>query len=119
MSPISFARSARLGLLAAIAPAGLAAQGLVMATPAEGNGPRATRPTLTDVVPGATYRAGRMHRTVLGSGYRVLWQTPVAVEMLDMASFGGGLTPTRTGGDFSTRSLRFRGADGREYVFRS
>lgn len=119
MSPISFARSARLGLLAAIAPAGLAAQGLVMAGPTEGNGPRATRPATTDVVPGATYKAGRMHRTVLGSGYRVLWQTPVAVEMLDMAAFGGGLTPTRTGGDFSTRSLRFRGADGREYVFRS
>ena len=118
MSPIAFGRSARIGLLAALAPAGLAAQEIAMTTPQGGAAPPA-RAALAEAVPGAAYRAGRMHRMVLGTGYRALWQTPVRVEMLDLAHFAGGLTPTRTGGDFSTRSLRFRGADGREYVFRS
>ncbi len=113
-----FSRSARIGLLATLAPAGLAAQGLAMNSPATAAAP-AARPATTEATPGAAYRAGRMHRMVMGSGYRALWQTPVSVEVLDLATFAGGLTPTRVGGDFSTRSLRFTGADGREYVFRS
>lgn len=116
MSPTSFARSARLGLLAAIAPAGLAAQTIAMA--GNGGSSPAPRAALTEAVPGAAYRAGRVQRMVLGSGYRSLWATPASVEVLDVAGYAGGLTPTRTGGDFSTRSLRFRGADGLEYVFR-
>jgi hypothetical protein len=116
----SFSRSARLGLLATLAPAGLAAQGLAINSPAaQGPSATATRAATAEATPGAAYRAGRMHRMVMGSGYRALWQTPVSVEVLDIARFAGGLVPTRTGGDFSTRSLRFKGADGREYVFRS
>ncbi len=118
MSPTLFARSARLGLLAAIAPAGLAAQSIAMAENGGTSAP-APRPALTtEAVPGAAYRAGRVQRMVLGSGYRTLWATPASVEVLDVAHYAGGLTPTRTGGDFATRSLRFRGADGLEYVFR-
>jgi hypothetical protein len=112
MTPNLFAR---LGILAAIAPAGLAAQTFTRASEPGNAGAAA----LVQATPGASYRAGGMQRMVLGTGYRAQWQTPVHVEMLDLARFGGGLTPTRTGGDFSTRSLRFRGADGREYVFRS
>ena len=116
----AFTRSARLGLLATLAPAGLAAQSLAMSAPAnQGTSTPGARPATAEAVPGAAYRAGRMHRMVMGSGYRALWGTPVSVEVLDVARFAGGLTPTRTGGDFSTRSLRFTGADGREYVFRS
>jgi hypothetical protein len=116
----SLTRSARLGLLATLAPAGLAAQGLAMNGPASSAAAApSARAATTEATPGAAYRAGRMHRMVMGSGYRALWQTTVAVEVLDLATFAGGLTPTRIGGDFSTRSLRFTGADGREYVFRS
>jgi hypothetical protein len=107
----------RLGMLATLAPAALPAQLAVNTQP-----PRiapANPSTVTTATPGAGYAAGRLHRTLLGDGWRELWQTPVAVEVLDLARFAGGLTPTRTGGDFSTRALRFRGADGREYVFRS
>ncbi|HEX6369684.1 MAG TPA: BamA/TamA family outer membrane protein [Longimicrobium sp.] len=107
----------RFGVLAALAPAALSAQLAVNAQPSRG-APGASTVTTT-TTPGAGYAAGRLHRTLLGDGYRELWQTPVAVEVLDLARFAGGLTPTRTGGDFSTRALRFRGADGREYVFRS
>ncbi|HYR07658.1 MAG TPA: BamA/TamA family outer membrane protein [Longimicrobium sp.] len=106
----------RLGMLAALAPAALPAQLAVNTQPAR-IAPSAS--TVTTATPGADYAAGRLHRTLLGDGWRELWQTPVAVEVLDLARFAGGLTPTRTGGDFSTKALRFRGADGREYVFRS
>lgn len=106
----------RLGVLAALAPAALAAQLAVNTQPARST---SSTPVTTTATPGADYAAGRLHRTLLGDGYRDLWQTPVAVEVLDLGRFAGGLTPTRTGGDFSTKALRFRGADGREYVFRS
>ncbi len=71
------------------------------------------------VVAGAEYRAAALHRTLLGSGYRDVWTTPVRVEVLDLGRFAGGLTPERRGGGNQTRSLRLQGADGREYVFRS
>jgi hypothetical protein len=68
---------------------------------------------------GERYRAGVLHRWILGRHYRDLWTTPVAVEVLDLATFAGGLEPLRTGGGMQTRSLRFLGSDGREYAFRS
>ncbi len=71
------------------------------------------------VAAGTRYDAGSLHRFVLGASYRDLWTAPVAVPVLDLSTFAGGLTPTRRGGGNQTRSLRFRGADGREYAFRS
>jgi hypothetical protein len=71
------------------------------------------------VVPGARYRAGWFHRLFLGSHYRDLWTTPLKVEVLDLETFAGGLRPTKRGGGTQTKSLRFRGADGRDYAIRS
>lgn len=65
------------------------------------------------------YRASGIRRFFLGDGYRDLWAAPVRVEVLNLERFAGGLTPLRRGGGRQTRSLRLRGADGREYVFRS
>jgi Omp85 superfamily domain len=70
-------------------------------------------------VAGPRYRAGPLKRLLLGRSYRTLWTTPVAVPVLDLSTFAGGLTPTETGGGNQTLSLRFRGADGREYAFRA
>lgn len=67
----------------------------------------------------ARYGASPPHRWLLGGGYRELWATPVRVPVLDLRTFAGGLTPERRGGGNQTRSLRFRGTDGRGYVFRS
>jgi hypothetical protein len=55
----------------------------------------------------------------MGDGYRDLWTTPIHAPVVDLRGFAGGLTPVRRGGGRQTRSLRLRGADGREYVFRS
>ena len=68
---------------------------------------------------GERYRAGWLHRGILGRHYRDLWTTPIQVEVLDLSTFAGGLQPLRTGGGRQTRSLRFVGADRREYSFRS
>jgi hypothetical protein len=73
----------------------------------------------TLVTPGAHYAAGGLHRWLFGSHYRDLWTTPVMVPVLDLRRFAGGLRPTEKGGGKQTRSLRFQGADGREYAFRS
>lgn len=73
----------------------------------------------TTVAPGARYEAGGLQRRLLGEGYREAWTTPIRVPFLSLDTVAGGLTPTERGGGNQTSSLRFRGADGREYAFRS
>ena len=68
---------------------------------------------------GEQYRAGAFHRWILGRHYRDLWTTPIEVEVLDLSTFAGGITPLRRGGGRQTKSLRFLGSNGREYSFRS
>src|SRR5205807_3093365 len=76
-------------------------------------------PERRTVVAGAHYRAGWLHRVLLGAHYRDLWGTPIEIPVIDLSRFGGGLTPASCGGRRQTKSLRFAGGDGREYVFRS
>jgi hypothetical protein len=71
------------------------------------------------VAAGPRYEAGAVHQLVLGRHYRDLWTEPFRVPVLDLEGFAGGLTPLRRGGGLQTRSLKLRGADGREYTFRS
>lgn len=71
------------------------------------------------VAAGPRYEGSALRRWLMGSRYRELWTTPVRVEVLDLSRFAGGLTPLRRGGNVQTMALRFRGADGREYNFRS
>ncbi|HEU0053508.1 MAG TPA: hypothetical protein VFQ39_10040, partial [Longimicrobium sp.] len=73
----------------------------------------------TAVAAGARYRAGGVHEFLLGSDWRDVWTTPARIPFLDLSTTAGGLTPTEKGGGNQTRSLRFRGGDGREYAFRS
>ncbi|MGH7500991.1 MAG: hypothetical protein ACREL7_04465 [Longimicrobiales bacterium] len=71
------------------------------------------------VVAARGYGAGAMHRFLLGDGYRDLWTATIDVPVLDLGTFGGGLTPTERGGGMQTASLRLVAADGTEYTFRS
>lgn len=71
------------------------------------------------VIPGEHYSAGSLHRFFLGDHWRDLWSVPIQAEVLHLESYAGGLTPTERGGGFQTKSLRFTGADGKEYKFRS
>jgi hypothetical protein len=71
------------------------------------------------VVVGARYKAGGVHRFLLGTGYRDLWTAPIQVEVLDLARFSGGLVAEKKGGGLQTQTLRFEGKDGRKWKFRS
>ncbi|MGH2575239.1 MAG: BamA/TamA family outer membrane protein, partial [Ignavibacteria bacterium] len=71
------------------------------------------------MIPGKEYEAGWFHELFFGVHWRDLWTTPVKAEVLDFENFAGGLTPTKRGGGLQTKSLRFKGNDGREYKFRS
>jgi hypothetical protein len=65
------------------------------------------------------YEANRIHEFTFGGGYRALWKAEVEIPLLDLATEGGGLTPTRRFGGNQTPVLGFRGRDGRSYTFRS
>lgn len=69
--------------------------------------------------PQGRYPAGALKRLFLGGGHRELWALPVDAVLLDLSTFAGGLTPLRVGGGLQTRSLRFQGADGQVWNFRS
>jgi hypothetical protein len=90
-----------------------------------GQAPDSTRPPgaasskSLKVVPGARYEAGWFHRWLLGNHYRKLWTTPLEVEVLDLDTVAGGLKTTKRGGGTQTKSLRFHGANGRDYAVRS
>jgi hypothetical protein len=71
------------------------------------------------VTAGPQYDTGWLQRVFFGSHYRDLWSTPIEAPVLDMDSFAGGLKVTRRGGGEQTKSLRMKGADGKEYQFRS
>lgn len=71
------------------------------------------------VIPGAHYAAGGLHQFFFGKSYRSLWKTPLLVPVLDLATFQGGIKPTKLSGGKQTKSLRFEDRNGREWVFRS
>ena len=78
----------------------------------------ASEPARTVAI-GPQYKAGALHRWLWGADYRELWTKPIRVEVLDLQSFAGGLTPVERVGGQQTRGLALRGADGREYTFRA
>ncbi|MCW8961797.1 MAG: hypothetical protein OQK29_09550, partial [Ignavibacteriaceae bacterium] len=71
------------------------------------------------VIPGERYEAGGFHEFWFGTHWRDIWSTPIKVEILDLKNFAGGLTPIKKGGGYQTKSLRFKGNDGRLWKFRS
>lgn len=71
------------------------------------------------VVPAEEYEAGYLYKILFGEHWRSLWTAPVYAEILNLDTFGGGITPTEKGGGFQTKSLRFAAKDGNIYKFRS
>jgi hypothetical protein len=80
--------------------------------------PEAERRTVTVAV-APEFAVSGFYRLAFGEGYRKLWSTPITVPVLDLAGFGGGLTPVKQRGRFQTLGLGMVGADGQEYKFRS
>lgn len=71
------------------------------------------------VIAGPIYGASGFHRALLGNEYRDLWLTPIAVEMLDLHHYAGGLEPSHQGGGMETMTLHLESPDGRKFAFRS
>ena len=68
---------------------------------------------------GAYDKASHRKRVMLGEHYRKEWACPVDFPVLNMDAEAGGLTIEKLGGGFQTKTLRLKGADGKEYVLRS
>ena len=92
--------------------AGTAAAALGLALAAGAGAQPAPAGEQRRVVVGEQFRRGGLYRLLFGSNYRDLWTTPVELPVLDLATFAGGLTPTRRLGHGQTRALGFKGADG-------
>lgn len=122
-NPGRTARKTRRGRALILSLAGAAAALLLVPLPARSPGPtRFEIPAMAGMVriaPGAHYQAGPVRRFLLGARYRDLWTEPVQVPVLRIERFEGGLVPFREGGGQQTRTLHFRSADGRQFVFRS
>ncbi|MDP2365954.1 MAG: hypothetical protein Q8M94_19555, partial [Ignavibacteria bacterium] len=73
----------------------------------------------TKVVAGPEYEAGSFKRFLLGDHYRDSWTTEIEVPYLDLDTTKGGLKLLRKGGGRQTLSLKFTGAGGLRYTFRS
>jgi hypothetical protein len=80
---------------------------------------RATDDSSVVLAPGPQYAKSGLWATFAGRHYRDLWVTPIRVPVLDLHRFAGGLTPLSAHTGSQTKSLRFAGADGHQYQFRS
>lgn len=68
---------------------------------------------------GGDYKSGSLTRALLGKHYRSTWIKEVEIPFLDLDTTRSGLTVYEKGGGRQTTSLKMKGGDGREYVFRS
>jgi hypothetical protein len=112
------ARSVAAGAWAAVAvataPSFASAQGKAeVAASLEG------RSEFVTVIAGDRYAAGDLTQALLGAHYRDIWTAPIQVQVLDLATYAGGLTVKELGGGQQTTSLHLDSGDGREFTFRS
>jgi hypothetical protein len=71
------------------------------------------------IIPGEQFAASGFYKVWFGEHWREVWTTPVRVEILNLNEFAEGLTPIQKGGGMQTKSLRFKGNDGKIWKFRS
>jgi hypothetical protein len=68
---------------------------------------------------GSRFAASRQKQFWWGKHWRKEWLQPVSFPILRLDTIAGGLTPIKRGGGHETKSLRFLGRNGREYVLRT
>ena len=69
------------------------------------------------VVPRTGIGNNRFQNLLHGSNWRLLWNTPIKLPILNLREFAGGVQPIGEGGDHLSKTLLFQGADGRQYLF--
>jgi len=70
-------------------------------------------------VAGPEYKANALMTKWMGKNYRDEWTKSISVPTLDLQNIHGGLKPYARGGGLQTNSLKFKGGDGQNYVFRA
>ncbi|PSG88792.1 hypothetical protein C7H52_10335 [Aurantibacter aestuarii] len=71
------------------------------------------------VVATTQYQANSFKKFMQGRHYRKAWETPIKVPVLNMNSYGNGLTPIKKGGGKQTKSLKLSSKDSFVYSLRS
>ncbi len=71
------------------------------------------------VIAGKKYNKSSFHNWIWGSHYRKEWATPVKINIINLDSVYGGLTPVEKGGGRQTKTLRLEDKNGKQYVLRS
>jgi hypothetical protein len=103
-------------MLCGVAVAGAATANGQAPAPLDSN----RKDTSVIITPGARYEAGAFKRALFGSGWRDLWTTPVAVPVLDIETYAGGLELAKRGGGAQSLVLHLKEKNGwRDYRFRS
>lgn len=80
---------------------------------------RTAEPEVRTIAPDSSVAAGAVRRALLGADYRALWATPIRIRELDLATFAGGLRPTRGDGGMEAHALRLAAPSGAAYSFRA
>ncbi|HEX5074150.1 MAG TPA: hypothetical protein VFW03_13125, partial [Gemmatimonadaceae bacterium] len=76
--------------------------------------------SLTTAVAGRYYATGGWKRTLLGTGWRDVWVTPISVPSLRLGTYAGGLEVLERGGGYQSMTLHLQEESGwKEYRFRS
>src|SRR2546429_7994047 len=95
MTPAASSGDSAWACMALVAAAGTVACGPLAGQAA----PRlrdAAAPGVVTVTAGTQYRAGWLHRAVLGAHHREVWATPLPGGGVDLSRVGGGVTPGNT-----------------------
>ncbi len=71
------------------------------------------------IIAGSEYKANPFMRKWMGKNYRNEWTKKISAPILDISKMHGGLKPYARGGGLQTNSLKFKGGDGQNYVFRA
>ena len=62
---------------------------------------------------------GFIHKALLGTHHRKVYQQKYKLPVLDLSQFRGGMTPVKRGGGNQTNSLRLEDPQGKQFVMRA
>ena len=94
----------RIAAVGTVAFLPLDAQAQERAGPSEGK----RKDSVSTVVAGKYYGANGFKQTLLGSGWRDVWVTPISVPSLEISKFNGGLKLLERGGGYQTITLHLQ-----------
>ena len=65
------------------------------------------------------YNSGKFHRSIFGQLYRDDWSTETSFRVFNLSKERDGLKPIKVGGGYSSKSIRLRDKNKKQFVLRS